>query len=101
MVTDVKEDEVRAKELYTDHLLPFTFEYIMEVELIDDFYAEDTTMVFESAFTSDYHGLVYNRIFENLLASRLETTQDILVEMKPIYEINVRIISMINLQLKK
>lgn len=93
LVMDAQEDEVQAKEQYTNSILPLSFEYIMETDLIAE-YSEIEE--FESRYTSDYSGLIYNRKFENLIALRLENTLGLLLELRPIQVENEAILSQID-----
>lgn len=99
LAMDGREDEIQAKELFFDKILPLSYEYIMETDLIAEFYAE--AGVYTSAHTSNYRGLVYSRTFENLIALRLENTLEILREMKPIQLKNKAILSEIDKSLSK
>lgn len=99
MVFDVREDEMRAKEMYTNIIMPFTLEFIMETDIIS-YYYDNADFQFKSNYESDYKGLVYNRKFENHIALRLENISDVLAELEPIYQQNLKIINLINNELR-
>ena len=100
MTYDVKEEEQRARELYTNILIPYTWEYISEADLIGLYY-DNQDLQFSSRYKSDFKGLVFSRRFENILAMRLENIQDILDELTPISVENAKIMATIKKELER
>lgn len=102
LTQDVKEEENRAKQQVHADIVPFSFQYVMESELISDFFesiynqgmiSSDQEIHFKSRYKSDFKGLVFNREFENMISLRLENMLDVLAELRPIQEKNQLILA--------
>ncbi|CAN0588763.1 unnamed protein product, partial [Laminaria digitata] len=97
-VGDIREEELRAKQYYTETIVPFSHQYIMETDLITSYFPEIET---HSSRESDFQSMMSDRRFENCLATRVENISDILLELKPILEKNQTILSLLEASIKK
>ncbi|MFN1835241.1 DUF6090 family protein [Balneola sp. MJW-20] len=91
-VFDAREEQLRALKQYEERLLPFLEQYIPAADLASPVFGYEVP---ESSFSGDYRSMMFDPQFENNIVDRIIFTNDTILELKPLIEVNREILKLL------
>ncbi len=91
-VFDAREEQLRALKHYEEWLLPVVEKHIPSANIADAIFGYDVP---ESSFSGDYRPMLFDPSFENSIVNRIVYTNDAILELDPLIEVNREILDLL------